>query len=65
MREIERAWDEIKPLKERNGDTLVSKKSELYTDIDRSIKKHNLKHGLYEYIGKKLGHAFTKVNRFM
>ena len=39
MREIERAWEEIKPLKERNGDTLVSKKSELYTDIDRSIKK--------------------------
>ena len=39
MREIERAWEEIKPLKERNGETLVSKKNELYTDIDKSIEK--------------------------
>ena len=46
-REIERALKGINPLKERNGDTQVGKKNELYTDIDRCIKnylKHNFIH---------------------
>ena len=38
VREIERAWKGINPQKERNGDTHVRKKSELYTHIDRSLK---------------------------
>ena len=38
VREIERAWEGINSSKERNGDTQVRKKSELYTHIDRSIK---------------------------
>ena len=45
-------WKEINPLKERNGDTQVGKKNELYIDIDRSVKINDLKHFFIQSSGK-------------